>query len=81
MRDFDYSELQAQLAKKPTIVITTHRGPDGDAMGSSLALYQVLYQANISIFFNDVKSHSGQELSFYNIIALFCTDNRRNLFA
>ncbi len=42
MKNHDYKELQAELAKKPTIVITTHRGPDGDAMGSSLALYQVL---------------------------------------
>jgi phosphoesterase RecJ-like protein len=49
MRDFDYSELQAQLAKKPTIVITTHRGPDGDAMGSSLALYQVLLAQNYAV--------------------------------
>ena len=49
MRDFDYSELQAQLAKKPNIVITTHRGPDGDAMGSSLALYQVLIAQNYAV--------------------------------
>ena len=42
MKNFDFTPLQAVLAKKPTIVITTHRGPDGDAMGSSLALYQVL---------------------------------------
>jgi len=42
MKNFDFTLLQAVLAKKPTIVIATHRGPDGDAMGSSLALYQVL---------------------------------------
>lgn len=49
MRDFNYSELRAQLAKKPNIVITTHRGPDGDAMGSSLALYQVLLAQNYDV--------------------------------
>ena len=30
------------LSQKKNIVITTHRGPDGDAMGSSLALYNLL---------------------------------------
>ena len=30
------------LSQKRNIVITTHRGPDGDAMGSSLALYNLL---------------------------------------
>ena len=30
------------LSQKKNIVITTHRGPDGDAMGSSLALYNIL---------------------------------------
>ena len=30
------------LSQKKNIVITTHRGPDGDAMGSSLALYNFL---------------------------------------
>ena len=42
MKNHDYKELKAELKKDPAIVITTHRGPDGDAMGSSLALYQVL---------------------------------------
>ena len=30
------------LLQKKNIVITTHRGPDGDAMGSSLGLYNLL---------------------------------------
>ena len=30
------------LSQKKNIVITTHRGPDGDAMGSSLGLYNIL---------------------------------------
>ena len=49
MRNFDYTELQTELAKRPKIVITTHRGPDGDAMGSSLALYQVLLAKNYDV--------------------------------
>jgi phosphoesterase RecJ-like protein len=42
MKNHNYEALKVELAKRPTILITTHRGPDGDAMGSSLALYQVL---------------------------------------
>ena len=42
MKNQSYKALQEELTKQPNILITTHRGPDGDAMGSSLALYQVL---------------------------------------
>ena len=34
--------LKKLLLEPKRIVITTHRGPDGDAMGSSLALYNLL---------------------------------------
>ena len=47
MKNHDYKELKAELIKDPAIVITTHRGPDGDAMGSSLALYQCLKHKDI----------------------------------
>ena len=36
------SNLKDYLSESRNILITTHRGPDGDAMGSSLALYQLL---------------------------------------
>jgi len=42
MKNHKYEALKSELKKHPKILITTHRGPDGDAMGSSLALYQVL---------------------------------------
>ena len=35
-------KLKEVLSKPKKIVITTHRGPDGDAMGSSLGLYHFL---------------------------------------
>ena len=38
-KDLKFKDL---LLQKKNIVITTHRGPDGDAMGSSLALYNLL---------------------------------------
>ena len=36
------NKLKELLANPKKIVITTHRGPDGDAMGSSLGLYNYL---------------------------------------
>ena len=36
--------LKALISEKKNIVITVHRGPDGDAMGSALGLYNVLVQ-------------------------------------
>tara|TARA_B100001093_G_C26829721_1_gene1015589 strand:+ start:90 stop:1118 length:1029 start_codon:yes stop_codon:yes gene_type:complete len=42
MKNKSCGGLKKILKTKPNILITTHRSPDGDAMGSSLALYQVL---------------------------------------
>ena len=40
----ELNKLKELLAEPKKIVITTHRGPDGDAMGSSLGLYNYLIQ-------------------------------------
>ena len=37
-------KLKSLLTTPKRIVITTHRGPDGDAMGSSLGLMHLLKQ-------------------------------------
>lgn len=42
-------ELQSLLQNPKDIVITVHRGPDGDALGSALALYGVLSQLGHSV--------------------------------
>ncbi|MBA2406588.1 MAG: bifunctional oligoribonuclease/PAP phosphatase NrnA [Chitinophagales bacterium] len=42
----DIKELKELLSVPHKIVITTHQRPDGDAMGSSLALYHYLKQNN-----------------------------------
>lgn len=39
---FNYSALKRQLSIRKNIVIVTHWSPDGDAMGSSLGLYNFL---------------------------------------
>ena len=38
----DYAFIKNFLLTKKNIVITTHKTPDGDALGSSLALYHEL---------------------------------------
>lgn len=38
----EISEIKELLSKSKNIVITTHKSPDGDAMGSSLALFNYL---------------------------------------
>ena len=42
MLSIDYTFIKNFLSTKRNIVITTHKTPDGDALGSSLALYNEL---------------------------------------
>ena len=44
-----FSELERLLSGAEKIVITTHRKPDGDAMGSSLALQGVLEKSGFNV--------------------------------
>jgi bifunctional oligoribonuclease and PAP phosphatase NrnA len=42
MTESQYTEIKKLLIADKKVVITTHRSPDGDAIGSSLGLYHVL---------------------------------------
>ncbi len=42
LTDTEIKEIKKLLASPKKIVITTHRSPDGDAIGSSLGLYHFL---------------------------------------
>lgn len=44
MKDADYRKIEQLLEEPKTILISTHRSPDGDAIGSSLGLAGVLVQ-------------------------------------
>jgi nanoRNase/pAp phosphatase (c-di-AMP/oligoRNAs hydrolase) len=48
MKIQDIQTVQTLLAKPKKIVIIPHRGPDGDAMGSTLGLYHFLLKDNHS---------------------------------
>ncbi len=45
----DIEEIKELLAERKNVVIVTHKNPDGDAMGSSLGLYNYLLRKNHSV--------------------------------
>ncbi len=49
MQNVDITEIQQLLSTPKRIVITTHKNPDGDAMGSSLGLYNFLIQSGHTV--------------------------------
>lgn len=46
----DFTQYNQLINTQPRIIITTHYNPDGDAIGSSLALYHVLKDAGYEVF-------------------------------
>ena len=49
MKATELNQLKSFLSETRKVVITTHKGPDGDAMGSSLALYNYLLKKGHSV--------------------------------
>ena len=53
MNSFDFSRLKDLLTTKKKILLTSHTNPDGDALGSSLAMYHFLklsgHEVNIMV--------------------------------
>ena len=45
MKPTEFSEISKLLSNPLKIAITSHYNPDGDAVGSSMALYHILHQA------------------------------------
>ena len=73
MNNIDFSYLKKHFSKKKNIVITTHRTPDGDALGSSIALYKILksdgHQVNMVVpnnfpYFLDFLPFSSEAIIF-----------------
>ena len=46
MTNHDIKDIKALLSSSKKIVIVTHKNPDGDAIGSSLALFHYLTKLN-----------------------------------
>ena len=73
MNNTDFTYLKEYFKTKRNIIITTHRSPDGDALGSSLALYNILkengHNVNIIVpnnfpYFLDFLPNSSNVLIF-----------------
>jgi phosphoesterase RecJ-like protein len=47
LNNVDPAELKSLLEQKPKVLITMHKGPDGDAVGSSLGFYHFLKQKGV----------------------------------
>ncbi len=84
--------IKEEIEKANTIVILTHESPDGDAIGSSLAMYQALKQLgkDVDVVIPDVPKtyeflpsadeikQEGRENTVYDLgISLDCTDTIR----
>ena len=51
MNSFNFSDIQNLLESKKQILLTSHSNPDGDAIGSGLALYHFLKQMKQDVNF------------------------------
>ena len=84
--------IKEEIGKAKSIVILTHESPDGDAVGSSLAMYHALVQMgkDVDVVIPDcprtfeflpgaseIKEEGRKEYIYDLGIALDCTDTKR----
>ena len=81
-----------EIKKANTIIVLTHESPDGDAVGSSLAMYQALKQMGKEVDLvipehpkvydflpcaDEIKTEGRNDINYDLGIALDCTDTNR----
>ena len=72
MTKINYDFIKSFLSDKKNIVITTHKTPDGDALGSSLSLYHSLKQKhNVSVIVPNEYPHFLKWLPDNNIVIIY----------
>ncbi len=84
--------IREEIEKAKTVIILTHESPDGDAIGSSLAMYQALKQMGKDVDIvipehprtfdflpnaNEIKKEGRKNIQYDLGIALDCTDTNR----
>ena len=84
--------IKEEIEKAKTVIILTHESPDGDAIGSSLAMYQALKQMGKEVDIvipehpktfdflpcaNEIKKAGRDDIEYDLGIALDCTDTTR----
>jgi bifunctional oligoribonuclease and PAP phosphatase NrnA len=76
----EFTELRKLIAKSRNIVITTHLIPDGDAIGSELAMYSYLKtkKKNVSIINHNITPDNLVFLDPKKIIKVFQKDKKKN---
>jgi bifunctional oligoribonuclease and PAP phosphatase NrnA len=76
----EYIELKKLIAKSKNIVITTHLIPDGDAIGSELAMYSYLKtkKKNVNIINHSITPDNLVFLDPKKIIRVFSKEKAKN---
>ena len=84
--------IKEEIEKAKTILIVTHESPDGDAIGSSLAMYQALKKLGKEVdivvpeyarifkylpFSEEIKESGRNDISYDLGISLDCTGTDR----
>lgn len=84
--------IKEEIEKSKTVLIVTHVSPDGDAIGSSLAMYQVLKDMGKDVdvvipempkafeflpYADEAKKEGRNDIKYDLGIALDCTDTKR----
>lgn len=84
--------IKEEIQKANTVVILTHEEPDGDAIGSSLAMYQAIKQMGKDVDIviptypdnfkflpcaNEIKKEGRKDFKYDLGIALDCADSKR----
>jgi len=78
INEIELQKLQKFLSTKPKILVLAHANPDGDTVGSSLAMFLALRNANLDVkisCFDQIK-----KLDFLSGIENFITDFDENDF-
>ncbi len=85
-------KIKEEIEKAKTVVILTHESPDGDAVGSSLAMYQALKKMGKEVDVvipemprtfeflpcaDEIKKESRNDIQYDLGISLDCTDTKR----
>jgi bifunctional oligoribonuclease and PAP phosphatase NrnA len=76
----EYTELRKLVAKSRNIVLTTHLIPDGDAIGSELAMYSYLKakKKNVNIINHSVTPDNLIFLDPEKLISVFLKEKEKN---
>jgi phosphoesterase RecJ-like protein len=78
----DFNQLKNILLGNNSFLITTHVNPDADAIGSEIALYNILKEIgkNVRIINHSINPYNLLFLDRENVIEHFSEENHKNVF-